>query len=68
MADPKGRKTREHDLMLRRMAVQIAGQLPENLDDAKKTLAYMGELLQTFLDSPEGKKPQLTIVGKDGVG
>lgn len=54
--------------MLRRMAVQIAGQLPENLDDAKKTLAYMGELLQTFLDSPEGKKPQLTIVGKDGVG
>jgi hypothetical protein len=68
MGEQKGRKTREHDLMLRRQAVQIGGQLPENPDDARKVIAYMIELIDGFMDSPVGKTPKLTVVGKDGVG
>ncbi len=40
---------RDHDSWLRRQAVQIAAQLPEDRGDALAVLAYARKLTETFL-------------------
>lgn len=37
------------EIRLRRLALQIAAQLPEDLSEARTVLAYTGELLEGFL-------------------
>ena len=37
---------------LRRQALQIAAQLPENPDDARAVLAEVGKLVQFFFEPP----------------
>ena len=43
----------------RRQAMVLAGQLPENPDDALLVLQAMHELLETFLSAPEAPKAKL---------
>jgi hypothetical protein len=39
----------EREARLRRLALVVAGALPENLSEAVQTLAYVDELLRTFM-------------------
>lgn len=42
-------KYEANELWLRRQAMQIAGQLPDDIDQARKVLEFMGELLDVYL-------------------
>lgn len=57
--DDKG-SGRAHDAWLRRQALSISTQLPENQDDAIKVLAYMRDLIEGFMF----EKPVKTAVPK----
>lgn len=63
---PGGRLTPHHDEgRLRRLAMQIATQLPENNGEARTVLRYTQELVDNFL-TPQGavavKNPTLRVV------
>ena len=47
----------------RRLAVQLASQLPENREDARKVLAHLQWLVDGFLYGPT-----LTLVARGGPG
>jgi len=51
------------DAALRRLAIQIAGQLPEETEDALAVLAYARRLVREFL--AEGEPAPLRIVYPD---
>lgn len=54
-------EVRDHDRYLRRQAVQIVAQLPDNPTDAAAVLEYAAKLVGTFIaDQPD--KPDLQIV------
>ncbi len=46
---------------LRRLAVQLASQLPETQDEALKVLGYLQSIVVDYLYA-EGEPPNLTIV------
>lgn len=46
---PFAQKTTEHERSLRRQALQIAVQLPENTEDAHRILELVGTLLSGFM-------------------
>jgi hypothetical protein len=46
--------TREEDKALRRLAIQIAVQLPDRREDALTVLRYAETIVLTFLDKQEG--------------
>lgn len=48
----QGRDDPVHDQRLRRMALQIAAQLPEDIDDAEFVLVLASELLTKFFRDP----------------
>ena len=48
---------KEHD-GLRRQAIQITAQLPDNTADAIKVLDYARDLVMGFLDMPEDPFPE----------
>lgn len=52
------------EALLRRYAVNLAAQLPENTDDAAMVLAYCQEILRTFLTirQPEGDQADDRVV------
>lgn len=56
MATQKEKQDRSHDAWLRRQALQIGSQLPENPADARVVLNHMMELVDTFLDKPTAAK------------
>lgn len=41
-----------NDLHLRRLAIQIAAQLPEDLDEALEALDLAKELVRSFMGAP----------------
>jgi hypothetical protein len=43
----------EHEVWLRRQAVSVALQLPENQSDALAVLGLAGELIRDFLNGPK---------------
>lgn len=45
----KGPEIQEHDAWLRRQAIQIAAQLPSDVQEARKVIALVVLLLDTFL-------------------
>lgn len=51
------------EAVLRRFAVNLAAQLPENAEDAAKVLAYCQEILITFLTirQPEGNQAERVV-------
>ena len=49
---PKEHRPRE-DAALRRLAIQIAGQLPESPSEALEVLEYCKTLVRSFLAEPE---------------
>lgn len=67
MATPKELKDRSHDAWLRRQALQIGSQLPENPADARVVVGHMLELIESFLDKPAAAKAhrKFGIVGSD---
>ena len=46
---PFVQKPTEHEMALRRQALQIAVQLPENTEDATRILELVGTLLSGFM-------------------
>lgn len=46
----------------RRLAAQLASQLPENQDDARRTVALLSWLVEQYLYGP-----QLTVVPSSGI-
>ena len=44
---------RVDDAALKRLAIQLAGQLPENVDEALAVLEHCKTLVRTFLADPE---------------
>jgi hypothetical protein len=67
MASSLTRPDTEHamreEIRLRRLALQIAAQLPEDLSEARTVLRYADELLEGFL-VPTGSGG-LNVVAKD---
>jgi hypothetical protein len=45
----RGRGPGGNQLWMKRLAIQLAGQLPENKDDALRVLAYTGKLVREFI-------------------
>ena len=62
----KARSDDSRTRRLRRLAIQIAGQLPENAAESAQVLRYMAELVQ-FMEgpdsSPEARRGALKIAG-----
>lgn len=48
-----------HAAMLKRQAFQIAGQLPEDVEDARRVLQYVLELVEW---EASGLQPKLAVV------
>lgn len=46
---PFAQKPTEHEMALRRQALQIAVQLPANAEDARRILELVGTLLSGFM-------------------
>jgi hypothetical protein len=55
------------DTALRRRALEIVTQLPENQAEARMVLNYARELIDGFLSaqSPPGKRPSLRAIAVD---
>lgn len=51
------RQTRAHNQTLRRHAVQIAAQLPDETADAIRVLEYARQLVTGFLADDDGARP-----------
>lgn len=70
MGSELGRRTTTKELQLRRLAVQLAGQLPANVDDARAVIRLMKELTDTFLAGPAPRAHPFSVLdggngGKD---
>lgn len=52
-----GRSNTSKDGHLRRYAIQIAAQLPENIDDARRVISLLQELTESFL-APQTQRPR----------
>lgn len=56
MSEPSRKAaSKEHDRWLRRQAVQIVAQLPENEEEALKVLAHARELVARFIGDDVGR-------------
>lgn len=62
MGSETGRRTAAKEMRLRRHAVQLAGQLPDNIDDARTVIRLMRELTDTFLDTPPHKPQRFSVL------
>ena len=49
---------------LRRHAIQIAAQLPDNPEDARRVLRYTRELVDRFLDPKPLSLPRVVALGR----
>lgn len=62
MAENEEREAMSHDRWLRRQAIQIAAQLPEDRSDAAGILLYARELIVGFL---AGIEPRQSVESVD---
>ena len=46
---PEKRQNAGHEFWLKRQAIQVAAQLPEDLADAERVLSYTAELIRGFM-------------------
>lgn len=65
MRGSPGPRNKLHEMSLQRMAMQMAGQLPERPEDARAVIAYMSQILDIFVDPPAAERPTLSVIGGD---
>jgi len=56
-------RTEDPDGWLRRQAVQLAGQLPPDIDDARKVVEMLADVVERFLAPKKApERPVLSVV------
>lgn len=53
LSDYRSEPCERHDMRLRRLAIQIAAQLPEDVGDALATLDLAKTLVRSFMGDPK---------------